>query len=65
MLELDVHIKPTGNVNHALALYLDENNETGPSTPENGAGFLEKNLSDFFDIQIFSTVYFGSKREPH
>ena len=28
-------------------------------------GFLEKNLSDFFDIQIFSTVYFGSKREPH
>ena len=30
-----------------------------------GSGFLEKNLSDFFDIQIFSTVYFGSRQEPH
>ena len=26
---------------------------------------MEKNLSDFFDIQIFSTVYFGSQHEPH
>ena len=31
------------------------------SIAEGGSGFLEKNLSDFFDIQIFSTVYFGSR----
>lgn len=30
-----------------------------------GFGYLEKNLQDFFDIQIFSTVYFGSNLEPH
>ena len=61
MIELDVHVKPANNVQRTLSLYQDNNNMTA----DNGQGFLEKNLSDFFDIQIFSTVYFGSKKEPH
>lgn len=52
-----------------LSLYGTDEEESEDS--ENGimdnshVGYLEKNLSDFFDIQIFSTVYFGSQREPH
>jgi len=45
---------------------LDDTSDAINGLSGNGhQGFLEKNLSDFFDIQIFSTVYFGSKREPH
>ena len=69
VLELDVHIKPRGNISHALALYSEDNptstTDSNDSSSNGGPGFLEKNLSDFFDIQIFSTVYFGSRREPH
>ena len=47
-----------------LSLYSTETTPEDPSTngleSSNHAGYLEKNLSDFFDIQIFSTVYFGS-----
>ena len=64
MLELDVHIRPSNNVERTLALY-DTSDPAANRGMENGQGFLEKNLSDFFDIQIFSTVYFGSKKEPH
>ena len=53
------------NLVKLLTVDTDSDNGVGPAPAENGAGFLEKNLSDFFDIQIFSTVYFGSKREPH
>ena len=75
MLELDLHVKPVGDLSGALALMsmvshfnkllisLIDVDEEGMG--EGGSGFLEKNLSDFFDIQIFSTVYFGSKQEPH
>ena len=54
VLELDVHIKPRGNISHALALYSEENptptNDSNDSSSNGGPGFLEKNLSDFFDI---------------
>lgn len=53
MLELDVHIKPRGDVGHALALYVEDNPTDGnlnESSANGGPGFLEKNLSDFFDI---------------
>ena len=62
VLELDVHIRPSNNIERTLSLF--DTSETSDAM-ENGQGFLEKNLSDFFDIQIFSTVYFGSKKEPH
>jgi len=71
MLELDVEIKPREKEpSHLLSLFAgDDSNDTLEAInglSGNGhQGFLEKNLSDFFDIQIFSTVYFGSKREPH
>ena len=71
MLELDVHVKPREKeVSHLLSLFadasLDDTSDAINGLSGNGhQGFLEKNLSDFFDIQIFSTVYFGSKREPH
>ena len=57
VLELDLHIRPVGNVSGALALLNADDDEIATG----GSGFLEKNLSDFFDIQIFSTVYFGSR----
>lgn len=44
-------------VNHALALYSD-------ADPDDQS-YFEKNLDDFFSIQVFSTVYFGSRHEPH
>ena len=47
------------NIRSTNSLIEEEQVATG------GSGFLEKNLSDFFDIQIFSTVYFGSRNEPH
>ena len=67
VLEFDVQIRPAQPANPFLQLY---ENESAPEADMNEAdngrkGFLEKNLSDFFDIQIFSTVYFGSKHEPH
>ena len=65
-LELDVHIRPSNSVNFAaMALFSEESDLENMESADNKVGFLEKNLSDFFDIQIFSTVYFGSKREPH
>jgi len=55
VLELDVHIKPRGDIGHALALYVEDNNPTATAADNEasgngGPGFLEKNLSDFFDI---------------
>ncbi len=65
-----MEIRPAEPIYHnRLALYSDESAEAidpaNDDTMSNHAGFLEKNLSDFFDIQIFSTVYFGSQHEPH
>ena len=77
VLELDVHVKPRGDIDHALALYaegkhsillqksfcsflsfltyhtptVDNLATDGNDASLNGhQGFLEKNLSDFFDI---------------
>jgi hypothetical protein len=61
VLELDLHIRPVGTASGHMALLGDEEEQVATG----GSGFLEKNLSDFFDIQIFSTVYFGSRNEPH
>jgi len=47
-MELDVYVKPVNNLRIPIALY-DDNLANGSSS-ENGQGFLEKNLSDFFDI---------------
>ena len=65
--EFDVGIRPANNVNRLLSLYANEEpSDDGIEQELNGhKGYLEKNLSDFFDIQIFSTVYFGSRHEPH
>lgn len=64
--ELDVEVRPAEPTKKFLALYeLDSESGQDANTATNGQGFLEKNLSDFFDIQIFSTVYFGSQHEPH
>ena len=49
VFELDVHIKPRGDVTHALALYAEEDGNEASSN-DSSPGFLEKNLSDFFDI---------------
>ena len=78
VLELDVHVKPRGDLDHTLALYAEgkrlsplpmnlplclpfhfniflpviENLPTdgNDASPNGHQGFLEKNLSDFFDI---------------
>ena len=50
-------IKPRGDIDQALALYAYENKVDDASDPDDqsydvsgGSGFLEKSLSDFFDI---------------
>ena len=48
IMELDVYVKPVNNLRIPIALYDD--NQANGSSSENGQGFLEKNLSDFFDI---------------
>ena len=55
VLELDVHVKPRDPIYHnRLALYSDESAEPIDPEDDNSSskhqGFLEKNLSDFFDI---------------
>jgi hypothetical protein len=54
VLELDVDIRPSEPIYHnRLALYSDESADAiDPPIDDfsNHAGFLEKNLSDFFDI---------------
>ena len=51
VLELDVHIRPTNSVSlPVMALFSEESSEENNELDDNGAGFLEKNLSDFFDI---------------
>ena len=66
VLELDLQIRPAETSNRFLTLFeMDEEDGIEDNTAINGRGFLEKNLADFFDIQIFSTVYFGSQHEPH
>ena len=76
VLELDVHVKPRGDLDHTLALYAEgkrlsplpmnlplclpfhsntflpviENLPTDGNEANGHQGFLEKNLSDFFDI---------------
>ena len=66
VLEFDVQVRPA-EPNRLLALYETESgHEDEINEAINGRqGYLEKHLSDFFDIQIFSTVYFGSRHEPH
>ena len=66
VLEFDVQVRPA-EPNRLLALYESESgHEDEINEAINGRqGYLEKHLSDFFDIQIFSTVYFGSRHEPH
>ena len=72
--ELDVEIRPAHKVEglteeliseKLLSLFATDDNKMDNSEDPNHAGYLEKNLQDFFDIQIFSTVYFGSRHEPH
>ena len=66
VLELDLQIRPAETSKRFLTLYeMDDDEGVEDNTAINGQGFLEKNLADFFDIQIFSTVYFGSQHEPH
>jgi len=26
--------------------------------------YFQKNMTDYYDVQLFSTVYFGSNRQP-
>ena len=47
-MELDVKIKPRGDIDQALALYAFENKVD--TSDDVSGGFLEKSLSDFFDI---------------
>ena len=64
MVELPLRFESAGSDKRILALYEGEA-ATEEKTKQQRQGFLEKDLSDFFDIQIFSTVYFGSRHEPH
>jgi len=55
VLELDVYVRPKDlDYHNQLALYSDESSEPIDPESDNSSskhqGFLEKNLSDFFDI---------------
>jgi len=69
VLEFDLMARPAEPPSHILALFATEEptatDSEANSTENKAPGFLEKSLSDFFDIQIFSTVYFGSQHQPH
>ena len=65
MLELDLKMRPSENINRALALYTDDFDDEAEQNDSETLKMIEKDLDDFFDIQIYSTVYFGSQLEPH
>ena len=61
MMEFNIQARPAGNssLNRLMQLHSRDSKDGVIG------GWLEKDLEDFFDIQIFSTVYFGSQKEPH
>ena len=64
IMEFDIQARPAGNssLNRLMQLHSRDSEDGGRL---DATGWLEKDLEDFFDIQIFSTVYFGSQKEPH
>ena len=70
LVELDLNVKQgsTGNYLpenglHLMELWLDEYHHYGLENDDEHHDYIEKNLYDFYDIQLYANIFVGSNRQ--